>query len=395
MARKTHSYCHHKGSNRAYTTVNGQKIWLGPYGSDKSYVAYRRVLEEIAAKGKASDIVKAVEEPPREPLIVELVAKFLDHAQRYHVKDGKPTSEVNLNARAMRFLVDRAGELLASEFGPLMLERVRNDIVAAGLARNTVNAHVFRIRKLFKWAASRELVGVEVFQRLCTLPALRKGRTEAPDHPPVEPVDTEIVERTLPHLTPVVRDLVGFQLATGCRPSEACQVRPCDITLGTDGVWTYTPASHKTEHHGKDRKIYLGPRAQEIIRPYLERDPEIPCFSPRESERQRLAAARRARKSKLTPSQLTRRPKRRPKRRPGIAYDVGSYRRAITRACKLAGVEPAWSPNQLRHAAATALRARYGLEAAKLILGHSDLETSAMYAERDEQAARRIARESC
>ena len=65
---------------------------------------------------------------------------------------------------------------------------------------------------------------------------------------------------------------------------------------------------------------------------------------------------------------------------------------AIMRACKKAGV-PEWSPLQLRHTAATAIRARYGLEAAKAILGHSRVETSQIYAERDLGRAEEIMRE--
>ena len=36
--------------------------------------------------------------------------------------------------------------------------------------------------------------------------------------------------------------------------------------------------------------------------------------------------------------------------------------------CVKAGVEP-WSPNQLRHAGGTEIRAKYGLETAKIVLG--------------------------
>ncbi|NNJ24319.1 hypothetical protein LzC2_03750 [Planctomycetes bacterium LzC2] len=42
-----------------------------------------------------------------------------------------------------------------------------------------------------------------------------------------------------------------------------------------------------------------------------------------------------------------------------------------------------WSPNQLRHTRATQLRAKYGIELTRTVLGHSDIATSAIYAERD------------
>jgi integrase len=77
---------------------------------------------------------------------------------------------------------------------------------------------------------------------------------------------------------------------------------------------------------------------------------------------------------------------------PGERYTRRSYRLAILRACAKAGV-PAWSPLQLRHTAATHIRAKYGVEAAKVILGHSRIETSQIYAERDLRRAEHIMRE--
>ena len=49
-------------------------------------------------------------------------------------------------------------------------------------------------------------------------------------------------------------------------------------------------------------------------------------------------------------------------------------------------VVPAWSPNRLRHNRATELRP-FGLDMAKTILGHTKVETTQVYAERDLQAA--------
>ena len=51
---------------------------------------------------------------------------------------------------------------------------------------------------------------------------------------------------------------------------------------------------------------------------------------------------------------------------------------------------PAWSPNQLRHAAATRIRAAYGIEIARIILGHSSAVTSEIYAEIDREKVLKI-----
>ena len=36
-------------------------------------------------------------------------------------------------------------------------------------------------------------------------------------------------------------------------------------------VWVYTPRRHKTLHHGHTREIYLGPKAQAVLTPWLVR----------------------------------------------------------------------------------------------------------------------------
>jgi len=71
---------------------------------------------------------------------------------------------------------------------------------------------------------------------------------------------------------------------------------------------------------------------------------------------------------------------RKTKRVIGEYYTSGSYRRAIQRACDLANV-PRWHPHQLRHNAGTNIRKEFGLEAAQVMLGHSEIDTTQIYAE--------------
>ena len=84
----------------------------------------------------------------------------------------------------------------------------------------------------------------------------------------------------------------------------------------------------------------------------------------------------------MTPSQAARRKKSCPERAAGLRYNKESYRRAIIRACQKACV-PEWTPLQLRHTAGTAIRAKYGLEAAQVVLGNAEVDTTQIYAERD------------
>ena len=93
-----------------------------------------------------------------------------------------------------------------------------------------------------------------------------------------------------------------------------------------------------------------------------------------------------ARASRRTPSEDARRAKS-PGGKHAARYTRVTYRQAVVRACRKAGVEP-WSPLRLRHTAATLIRARYGLETAQVVLGHAKADTTELYAERDRGRAR-------
>ena len=46
-----------------------------------------------------------------------------------------------------------------------------------------------------------------------------------------------------------------------------------------------------------------------------------------------------------------------------------------------------WGPNRLRHNAATLIREQFGIEAARVILGHTSAAMTEVYAEMDRQKA--------
>ena len=99
--------------------------------------------------------------------------------------------------------------------------------------------------------------------------------------------------------------------------------------------------------------------------------------------------------SRVVPIQYGNRPgsnrTRKPKTKPGDCYASDSYRRAIHRVCDKLKIEK-WSPNSLRHTAATVIRKQFGLEAAQVTLGHSKADVTQIYAEADIQKAVEVAR---
>ena len=344
----------------------------------------------VSPAGKPPLIVPA--EPPapdRDPAtitIAELIA-----AWRQAAKGVQLASEIGNVNIALRPLEAFFGHELVKDFGPKKLKAMREKSVEGytigqrefkGLSRQGVNARVSRVRRVFKWGVSEELAPAELYHALSAVMPLQFGRTTARELPRVKPVDDSVVDATLPHLPPVVRDMVQFQRLTSCRPGEVCIVRPCDVER-TGDVWVYRPAKHKTQYAGKVRTIYIGPKAQLILAPYLEREPELYCFSPRESELWRRNKQRLARKTPVQPSQVDR-SKASPKKQPGQVYLRNEYARAIRQTCKAHDIPP-WHLNQLRHSGATKIRKEFGIEGAQVILGHSRADVTQVYAERNEE----------
>jgi integrase len=208
--------------------------------------------------------------------------------------------------------------------------------------------------------------------------------------PPVRPVDIDVVDATIIELPDLLADMVQVQLLTGMRPGELVIMRPQDIDR-SGKAWLYTPPKHKTDYLDHHRTIPIGPKAQAILLRYLARAADACLFQPRDSEAKRLADRSANRKVPLSCGN------RRgsncvsdPKKKPGIKYTTESYRQALQRAAKRAGVEK-WSPHQLRHSAATAVRKEFGLDACQSVLGHRGAKVSEVYAEVDQVKAVEVA----
>ena len=404
-------YSLHKGSGQAYVTHGGKRHYLGVHGSEDSIERYQRFVAELVSSPSTATAKHAT--PSLDGIsVAEILSAYRKHAEAYYQKNGTPTGQLAIVKAALRPVRQLYGRALASEFGPTALKAVRQVMIDGDkqptkngrprkpLCRNEVNRRIRIIKACFKWAASEELVPVSIHQALATVDGLRKGRTKAKDHPPVQGVDEEVVDATLPYLTDVVASMVKFQRLVGARPGEVCQVRPCDIDRSEE-VWTYRPASHKTEHFDRPRTIFIGPRAQHVLRPYLLRPAESYCFSPADSAKQQREKRHEARK---TPLCFGNRPGtnrvRTPKRKPRDRYYKDAYTTAVRRAIRKANMErkkagldplPRWTPNMLRHSAATEIRRQFDLEAAQSILGHSTMKTSEIYAEKNMDLARSVA----
>lgn len=370
-------YRRHSLRDFAFVEVDGRRVRLpGPYNSAESREEYGRVLQRLTAP---ADVIA----PPviESPTVADLVDAWLDWCQGYYPASGQEYVQCCYAAKAV--LNNYAGSYL-SDFGPRLLKAVRAEMIAAGLSRRCINHRINRIRRMFRWGVEHELVPAAVLEGLRAVAPLRAGRCSAPEPPPVAPVAESAVAATLPYLSPVLRAMVEVQRLTGMRSNNLCRLRPAEI-IQEGGAWWYCPEHHKGAWRGKVLRVPLGPRCQAVLAPFLNRDPQRPCFSPVESEAWR-----------------GKRHAKRKKRALRDHYDTGSYRRAILyaiRRCnadrKKAGLDPipSWHPYQLRHSVATTVRERFGLEGSQVYLGHARADVTQLYAERDLALAARIAAE--
>ena len=403
----------HARWNRAFAVIRDEhghrrQVTLGAWPHDGPSPEARRAYHALLARwhaeqrGDKATAALAGVEPDANLTVADAAARWLAHCEVYYRHpDGTPTSEVASCSAAVDPLVELYPHERARDFSCKKLKVVRDRMVRGdptvaerrGWCRTLTNQATGRIRRMFKWLVSEELVPVSVHAALCTLPPLKRGRTDARESKPTRPVSDADVTATLPHLPAVVADMVRLQFLVGMRPIELCTMTTAEIDRSESieaGCWVFRPAQSKLSYRGRAVEYVLGPQAVVIVRAYLKANPAAPLFSPTESEQKRCAEMRERRRSKVQPSQVDRRLAN-PQHKPRDRYDTMAYGHAVRRGAKRAGLE-VWSPHALRRAVATRIRAKFGAEAARAALAHQTLDMTALYAHRDLKAAAQVAK---
>jgi integrase len=349
---------YHAARRAACVYVGGKRRLLGPWpeypnpASQEVQAAHRRINHRWL-NGLPLDEVD-----PQEVTVAVLVNSVLDWANA--------RSPGGNDAASMKFagkdLLALYADKLARDFRPMDLEQLQTFMVSKGHTRPGINRRIGIIRRIFSRGVALGLIDPLILVGLKTISPVRIG--EAPESRPREAVPDKDIEKTLPHLAPVLQGLVRFQRLTGCRPGEACRVSMAEIHRESPSLWIYRPARHKGAWRGKAREVFLGPKAIEAIMPWLRAD-GLPLFSPKLSSKNPNA------KRRVAPL--------------GDSFQVGSYDHAVRRACDAAGV-PRWSPNQLRKARGQELRDSLGLEASAAALGHGVDVNASRYTTAREQA---------
>jgi len=284
------SYRKRSGYDQAIVTLTDavtkrrKDYWLGPFDSPASRERYHRLIAEWEARGRRLPEPEAAGACGANgangssgngcATVDDVIERFWRWAGTHYAGRERDTFRP-----VLRLLRRMDGTTPAASYGPRRLRLIREAMIRGDAeadpprepwSRPYINSQVKRIRRLFKWAASHEIVPVSVPQALATVESLKRGRTSARETEKVRPADMAIVEGARECMCRPVRALVDLQLLTGARPGELLGMRAVDLDMdGPGGVWVYRPERHKNAHRDQERAIYLGPKAQRVIRPLL------------------------------------------------------------------------------------------------------------------------------
>ncbi|MDR0611105.1 MAG: tyrosine-type recombinase/integrase [Planctomycetaceae bacterium] len=356
---KIPKYRKHSTRNLGFVEVKGKRIYFkGAYNSHESLSEYAEFIKQLSSGDQPVKTDIRVTRGDDVPIRF-LVAQFLDWAyENYRKKSGRQTGTYDVYKSCITpILLREYGDLPTRLFGTTDLKNLRNLLVKQGLCRNTINAYIIKIKRIFYWGVENELVPFATAGVLKYVKSLEVGKTTARETEPITSVADEIVEKTLPFLPKEVADMVLLQREIGCRPSEVCNIRWCDIDQ-SDDVWIYEPFEHKTEHKGKRRLIAIRKTGQTILEKYRNR-PDGFIFRFKNKIQHKVTK-----------------------------YTAENYAAVILAATKRGKIK-SWSPNQLRHRFATDVDRK---ETARILLGHANQNVTERYIDHDKEKVKTAAR---
>lgn len=178
------AYKKHPRDNSARCWHNGRWVVLGPWNSPESHAAYARIVAEIkAGVGHGSASSQSQSGPGSRTAtrtVNEVALAFIKFADiHYRTPTGEQTNSVLEFRYCLKPVRELYGHTPADEFGPIALQTVRNEMIRLGWCRTSINRRVSNIRRVFKWAASQELVPPSLPHGLAFVQGLQRGRCAA------------------------------------------------------------------------------------------------------------------------------------------------------------------------------------------------------------------------
>jgi len=282
------TYRLHKARGCALVTIDGHDHYLGPFGSPSSKQKYAALIRTWQQRQEHSATEPLPPLAPNDhPTVNEIILVFLKHARAYYRPNHGDNPEAGCISDALAVLQQEGyGREPADAFRHRDLKKVREAMIAKRWSRNYINSQINRIKRMFAYAVKEDLVSGSVYHALLAIKGLRKGTPGVRETKKVRPVPCGHIKPVLAKAHAVLKAMLLFAYRTGARPGEVCALKPCHLDR-TGKVWVYNvpPGANKTEHHDQERKVYVGPRAKKILKPWLDGiAPDDFVFSPVRAE---------------------------------------------------------------------------------------------------------------
>jgi integrase len=292
MTIRTPSYRLHKPSGQAVVTLNWRDFYLGQWNSPESRAEYDRLVAEWLARGRTLPTASA----PADLTVTGVILAFWDFAEKRYPPSGRELENFRLSLQPLR---DLYGHTRAREFGPRAIKTVQQRMIELDWCRNVINRRVTRIKTMFKWAESEELVPASTLHALQTVRGLSKGMPGVRETARIEPAFWNDLAVILPYCTRTVAAMLQLQWWSGMRSCEVRIMRTRDIDR-TNPAWLYRPVKHKNDWRADDqqRVVVLGPKCQQILAGWLRPEALEEClFQPRRAMAEANAKRRAERRS--------------------------------------------------------------------------------------------------
>lgn len=338
--------CCHRQTGQARVIYKGKHYYLGLFGTDSAAEAYKNFVSKIINGGEFKVSATSY-------TVAVAMVQYLTHCKSYYGE-----KEAGNVQTALRLMATKFGTIELANLGPAVVADFIESMANSGeYTRYRCNKVLAIWKRFYRWLAVKELIKPEKLAVMNAIPGIKIGRSKAKETTPIKAPAMEDFEKLVAVAPPHIADLMNLQLLLACRPGELVSMKP-GLVDRSKPVWVYTPAKHKNQHRGHQRKILIGPRAQAILAKYLFRSEDEWCW----------------------PSE----------KMPGNHYQVHSYEQELKRMAKRVSIEKIL-PNQIRHLAATLIHERYGWESARQMLGHKTVGTTQFYVEELLANASRVA----
>ena len=399
----------HRHSNQHYIWHNNKRVHMGAELEVAEARYNRWVADFVAGIRTPKPAKRTTPNPSAERTVAEVLVADWKHVLIEYADNKSTRHRIWQAIEAVR---EMYSDISVFAFRGPQLKALRADLVenrkhkhnGKPISRTYINYLVACVQRMWKWALSEDLVPADGAETIAAVEPLAKGKGgREPKRvlPPAVGWDECFVE-----LPPVLTTMIRVQALCGMRPQDVCRMKRGEISTAPSErvavpdtgrylaafveagvpVWVYVPAKHKATWQGKPRAVVIGPQAQALLRPLLEiLGPDDYVFSPGLALEQRRRGNRDKGKGY------------------GRHYQTRHYAQFITRAVDRTNrprvaarwlaeeLVPFWSPNQLRHLAATVVGDELDREHARVMLGQSSADVIDVYMEQQLRKAARAA----